>query len=162
MSATPTIKPKKNMTDDERAQVVTAVLALSSNGFPKKGAFIEVATKFPFTVITVRRVWHRADENTKANGTSTSTSRMKGRCGRHETDRSAALERLRAVPPHPAIHDSVRSRSVWFAPHLPLPPLASRAPPSGSQRRQDSAHGRQQDHATPLLPRPRRQNFSSL
>ncbi|KAL4167642.1 hypothetical protein KRP22_013126 [Phytophthora ramorum] len=98
MSATPTIKPKKNMTDDERAQVVTAVLALSSNGVPKKGAFIEVATKFPFTVITVRRVWHRADENTKANGTSTSTTRMKGRCGRHETDRSAALERLRAVP----------------------------------------------------------------
>ncbi|GMF38424.1 unnamed protein product [Phytophthora fragariaefolia] len=45
------------MTDDERAPVVAAVLAISSNGVPTKGAFVEVATKFPFTEITVRRVW---------------------------------------------------------------------------------------------------------
>ncbi|KAE9028329.1 hypothetical protein PR003_g10569 [Phytophthora rubi] len=32
MSAAPTPKPRKNMTDGERAQVVAAVLALLSNG----------------------------------------------------------------------------------------------------------------------------------
>ncbi|KAH7467213.1 uncharacterized protein KRP23_11537 [Phytophthora ramorum] len=134
MSTAPTLKPKKNMTDDERAQVVTAVLALSSNGVPKMGAFVEVATKFPFTVITVRRVWHRADENAKANGTYTSTSRMKGRCGRHETDRSAALERLQAVP----LTQRSTIRSAAAACGLPPPPSTA-ACKQGSSVRQSAS-----------------------
>jgi hypothetical protein len=90
--------PKKNVTDEERKQNVAAVLARSNNGVPKRGAFVEVASYFPFTVVTVSRIWHRAAESAEANGYYDSPSLMKGRCGRRKSDRSGELERLRDVP----------------------------------------------------------------
>lgn len=128
-SSAPTSNPKTktNMTDTERAQVVAAVLALPSNGVPKKGVFVEVAAMFPFTVFSVRRVWLHADESAKSGGGYATTPRMRGRCGRRKPDRKANLERLRAVPPTQRF--TIRSAAAAYG--VPPQPLSTAACKTG-------------------------------
>ncbi|GMF51686.1 unnamed protein product [Phytophthora fragariaefolia] len=88
----------KNLSDNDRALFVSALLHKASAGILRRGALSAVAEAFLVSPQTVRRVWRRAVANYERTGVYSSLPRM-GSTGHPQADRSRQLERLRAVDP---------------------------------------------------------------
>ncbi|GMF46345.1 unnamed protein product [Phytophthora fragariaefolia] len=87
----------KNLSDNDRILVVSALLHQASTGILRRGALSAVIDTFSVSPQTVGRVWRRAVANYEGTGVS-SLSRM-GSTGRPRADRSRQLEQLRAIDP---------------------------------------------------------------
>ncbi|KAG2777831.1 hypothetical protein PC129_g20401 [Phytophthora cactorum] len=125
---TPNLPRTTNLSNTERAQVVSALLDQATGGVLPHGASPAVAAAFGVSARTVRRVWRRIRDNYEHTGVYTSPSSMNS-SGRRGLDRSRELEWLRTVDP--SIRNTVRTAA--HACFLP-PTNLFRAIRSGSLR----------------------------
>ncbi|ETI39799.1 hypothetical protein F443_14645, partial [Phytophthora nicotianae P1569] len=86
----------KELSDEDRSRVVSAVLSLSTDGTPARGALAFVAAEFDVDPSTISRIWSRARNAFLATGSYAAKS-LKDNSGRPRKDYSAQIELLRDV-----------------------------------------------------------------
>ncbi|KAG4059159.1 hypothetical protein PC123_g5890 [Phytophthora cactorum] len=84
----------RELTEEERAEVVLRVLQNSVDGVPRFGTMKKVAVGFRVVPRTVSRIWKRALKAKEATG-SWSAASLRHHHGRLTKDVAAKLERLR-------------------------------------------------------------------
>ncbi|KAE8886581.1 hypothetical protein PF005_g8050 [Phytophthora fragariae] len=106
---TPAPARKTNLTDAERHQVLTELLQQSINGVLQRGTLAAVATVQGIHPSTVSRLWTRAKKEFAETGCFVAPS-LKRHKGRHASDHTHTLERLRGVDV--AARSTVRSAAA--------------------------------------------------
>lgn len=103
-------KKKKELTNNERAEVVAMLLGISMVGRLPDGIFVKVAKKFDISARTIRRVWQRAKITRKQGKTLTDEVESKNKergYARKRWDSEELFEAIKAIP--------FRERPTWDA-----------------------------------------------
>ncbi|EGZ22291.1 hypothetical protein PHYSODRAFT_299662 [Phytophthora sojae] len=106
---TATAPRKKNLTEQQRHQILWLLARDSTGGNSRHGAIGAAADQFEVQPRTVSRIWQRAVASAAATGVLQVPSR-KCATGRKKKDYGAALERLREAAPE------MRSTSLGYHP----------------------------------------------
>ncbi|KAG7375309.1 hypothetical protein PHYBOEH_002845 [Phytophthora boehmeriae] len=94
--STPTASRKKNLTQQQRSQILWALAQDSTGGTPRHGAISAVAGHFGVAPRTVSRIWKRAITTAAFTGVLEAPSRKRA-TGRKRKDYGAALELIVVV-----------------------------------------------------------------